>query len=296
VADAPAPAAHADPHAADAARLRAARARRRLAAGVQNALLLLTLAIILFPIGWIVMTAFKLPRDVYDVTVVFPPTLQNFVIAFQAPWNLGGKLVNSLVVSLVTVAIAVPVATLAAYAFSRFDFMLKRGMFLAILGTQFVPAVVIILPLYLLFRDLGILDTRTALVVINLAIVTPFAVWMIKGYLDAIPGESEEAALVDGASRIRVIFDIVVPMALPGMITAAVFCFILTWNEFIFALILTRENAVTLPVGLISFRTERGDWWELIAASGIIITVPMFLLALVIQRHFVKGMTMGAVR
>jgi multiple sugar transport system permease protein len=147
-----------------------------------------------------------------------------------------------------------------------------------------------------MFRDFGLLDSRFALIVINLAIVTPFAVWMIKGYMDAIPTDSEEAAMVDGASRVRVIFDIVVPMVLPGVITAAVFCFILTWNEFIFALILTRENAVTLPVGLISFRTERGDWWELIAASGIIITVPMFILALIIQRHFVKGMTMGAIR
>jgi multiple sugar transport system permease protein len=270
--------------------------RRRLARTVESAVLVLTLVIIVFPIAWIITTAFKLPRDVYDLSIVFPPTVNNFAIAFAAPWNLGHKLLNSVIVSGVTVAIAVPIATLAAYSFSRFDFFMKRGLFLMVLATQFIPAVVIILPFFLMFRDIALLDSRTGLVIVNLAIVTPFAVWMIKGYLDAIPAESEEAALVDGAGRLRVILDIVVPMALPGMITAAVFCFILTWNEFIFALILTRENAVTLPVGLISFRTERGDWWELIAASGIIITVPMFLLAMVIQRHFVKGMTMGAVR
>lgn len=270
--------------------------RRRLARVVETTILLITLAIIVFPIAWIITTAFKTPRDVYDLSIVFPPTVQNFVIAFNAPWNLGSKLVNSIVVSTVTVGIAIPIATLAAYSFSRFEFFMKRSLFLLVLATQFIPAVVIILPFFLMFRDVALMDTRTGLIIVNLAIVTPFAVWMIKGYLDAIPNESEEAALVDGASRVRVIFDVVVPMALPGMITAAVFCFILTWNEFIFALILTRENAVTLPVGLISFRTERGDWWELIAASGIIITVPMFMLALVIQRHFVKGMTMGAVR
>jgi len=271
-------------------------ARRRIARAVETTVLGVTLAVIVFPIAWIVTTAFKTPRDVYDLAIVFPPTIQNFIIAFNPPWNLGGKLLNSIVISTVTVAIGVPIATLAAYSFSRFEFLMKRSLFLLVLATQFIPAVVIILPFFLMFRDVALMDTRTGLVIVNLAIVTPFAVWMIKGYLDAIPNESEEAALVDGASRLRVIFDIVVPMALPGMITAAVFCFILTWNEFIFALILTRENAVTLPVGLISFRTERGDWWELIAASGIIITVPMFLLALVIQRHFVKGMTMGAVR
>jgi multiple sugar transport system permease protein len=275
---------------------RRARARRRIARLVETALLLATLAVIAFPIGWMILAAFKWPREVYELRLFFEPTLQNFVIAFNPPWNLGPKLFNSVIVASVTVLLAVPIATLAAYSFSRFDFLMKRGLFLLILATQFIPAVVIILPFYLMFRDFNLLDSRLALIVINLAIVTPFAVWMIKGYMDAIPTDSEEAAMVDGASRVRVIFDIVVPMALPGVITAAVFCFILTWNEFIFALILTRENAVTLPVGLISFRTERGDWWELIAASGIIITVPMFILALIIQRHFVKGMTMGAIR
>jgi multiple sugar transport system permease protein len=270
--------------------------RRRLARIAETIVLLVTLAVIVFPIAWIITTAFKTPRDVYDLSLVFPPTIDNFIIAFAPPWNLGSKLVNSIVIATATVVIGIPIATLAAYSFSRFAFLMKRSLFLLVLATQFIPAVVIILPFFLMFRDVGLMDTRTGLVIVNLAIVTPFAVWMIKGYLDAIPGESEEAALVDGAGRLRVILDIVVPMALPGMITAAVFCFILTWNEFIFALILTRENAVTLPVGLISFRTERGDWWELIAASGIIITIPMFLLAMVIQRHFVKGMTMGAVR
>jgi multiple sugar transport system permease protein len=282
--------------AAPGAPARAARRRRLIGRTVETALLLLTLVIIVFPIGWIILTAFKWPRDVYDLKLFFEPTLNNFVIAFQPPWNLGGKLLNSVIVAAVTVVIASPIATLAAYSFSRFDFLMKRGLFLLILATQFIPAVVIILPFYLMFRDFGLLDSRIALIAINLAIVTPFAVWMIKGYMDAIPPDSEEAAMVDGATRLRVIFDIVVPTVLPGVITAAVFCFILTWNEFIFALILTRENAVTLPVGLISFRTERGDWWELIAASGIIITVPMFALALIIQRHFVKGLTMGAIR
>jgi multiple sugar transport system permease protein len=119
---------------------------------------------------------------------------------------------------------------------------------------------------------------------------------MLKGFLDAVPTESEEAALVDGATRLRVILDIVVPMIWPGVMVTTVFCFVLTWNEFLFALILTREDAVTLPVGITRFRTERGDLWELIAAAGILISIPMFLLSSVIQRHFVRGMTGGAVK
>jgi multiple sugar transport system permease protein len=270
--------------------------RRPLWRVAEQAALLAVLWFVMFPIVWMAITAFKVARDVYDVSVIFTPTIQNFIIIFQPPWNLGSKFLNSLIIAGTTVLIAVPVATLAAYSFSRFDFLAKRGMFFLILATQFIPAVVIVLPFYLMFRDLLLLDTRTALIIVNLAIVTPFAVWMIKGYLDAIPVESEEAGMVDGASRLRIIWDIVVPMVLPGVLTAAVFCFILTWNEFIFALIITRDNAVTLPLGLTSFRTDRGDVWEYMAAAGIVTTIPIFIMALAIQRHYVRGLTAGAVR
>ncbi len=169
-------------------------------------------------------------------------------------------------------------------------------MFVMILATQFVPAVVIVLPFFLMFRDLGILDTRLGLIIVNLSIVMPFAVWMIKGFIDGIPMDTEEAALVDGSTRWQVIRNIVLPMAAPGIVTAAIFCFIIAWNDFLFALILTTNEAVTLPVGLALFKAEEGDLWNLLAAAGIIIMVPMFVLALIIQKHFVQGMTMGAVR
>jgi multiple sugar transport system permease protein len=258
--------------------------------------LLAVFLVIVFPVAWLVLTAFKLPRDVYEITWLFQPTAENFAIIFQPPWNLGRRIANSVIVAAATVAIAIPVATLAAYSFSRFDFFMKRGLFYLILATQFVPAVVIILPFYLMFRDLGLLDTRTGLVIVNLAIVTPFAIWMLKGFFDAVPVECDEAALIDGASRLAIVRLVVVPMAFPGVIVAAVFCFILAWNEFIFALILTRNDAVTLQVGLAGFRTERGDVWELMAAAGILITVPAALAATLIQKHFVGGLTGGAVK
>ena len=258
--------------------------------------LLLVFALIVFPVAWLVLTAFKLPRDVYEIKWLFDPTVENFLIIFQPPWSLGRRIVNSAVVAAATVGIAIPVAALAAYSFSRFDFLFKRGLFYAILATQFVPAVVIILPFYLMFRDLGLLDTRSGLVLVNLAIVTPFAVWMLKGFFDAVPVECDEAALIDGASRLAIIRLVVVPMAWPGVIVAAVFCFILAWNEFIVALILTRADAVTLQVGLASFRTERGDVWELMAAAGILITIPAAIAATLIQKHFVSGLTGGAVK
>jgi multiple sugar transport system permease protein len=277
-------------------RVSRARRGRRVWRVVEVSLLLLVLWLVLFPLFWMALTAFKQPRDLFGLTLFFAPTLDNFAAVFAPPWNIGRLALNSVVIASLTVAIAVPVSTLAAYAFSRFEMPGRSAMFFVILATQFVPAIVVVLPFYLLFRDLGLLDTVWALVVVNVAVVTPFAVWMIKGYIDAVPPESEEAAMVDGASRLRVLADVVVPMIWPGVLVASVFCFILTWNEFLFALILTRDDAVTLPVGIIKFRTERGDLWELIAAAGILITIPMFVLAALIQRHLVRGMTGGAVK
>lgn len=263
----------------------------------ERALLVFISLVALFPIAWMFLTAFKQPRDAYSISLDFQPTLQNFATVFAPPWNLGSMVLNSFIVAGTTVAIAVPCASLAAYSFSRFRRMRGRKiLFFLILSTQFIPAVVIVLPFFLMFRSLSLLDTRIALIIINLAIVTPFVIWMIKGFIDAIPTDSEEAAMMDGASRLRVIRDIVLPMAAPGILTSAIFCFILTWNEFLFALILTRRDAVTLPVGLVSFRTERGDLWELMSAAGVMITVPIFIMALLIQKHFTRGMTAGAVK
>ncbi len=274
----------------------AARRRKLLLQVLENGVLLVVAIIILFPIIWMVLTSLKPPVDVYRYTIFFNPTLDNFREVFGARWQIGLKVANSLVVAVGTVVIAIPMAVCAAYAFSRLQFRFKRAMFQWILLTQFIPAVVIVLPFYIMFRKLGMLDTYLALIVVDLAIVLPYAVWTIKGFIDAIPLETEEAALVDGATRLQLLWDVVVPMARPGILTAAIFCFILTWNEFLFALILTRTKAVPLSVGIVGFRMERGDLWELIAATGIIITLPMLFFALAIQRHFTKGMNLGAVR
>ena len=270
--------------------------QRKLFASLQVALIVIACAVMLVPIVWICLAAFKNHVDVYQLKLLFRPTLDNFSAVFAPPYELGAKLANSTIVALVTVLIAIPVATMAAYSFSRFHLAGQTTMLVIILATQFVPAVVIVLPFFVMFRDLGLLDSRLGLILVNLAIVMPFAIWMIKGFIDAIPQETEEAALVDGSSRLQVIANIVLPMAAPGLLTAGVFCFIIAWNEFLFALILTNKQAVTLPIGLALFKGEEGDLWNLLSAAGIIIMLPMFILALMIRKYFVQGMTMGAVR
>ena len=270
--------------------------RQRVWNAIQIALILVATFIMLVPIVWIFLAAFKNHIDVFQLKFFFRPTLGNFASVFEPPYHLGHKLLNSTVVALVTVLLAIPVATMAAYSFSRFRMRGETAMLVVILATQFVPAVVIILPFFVMFRDIGLLDTRIGLILVNLAIVMPFAIWMIKGFIDGIPLDTEEAAMVDGSNRLQVIRDIVLPLAAPGLLTAGIFCFIIAWNEFLFALILTNKNAVTLPIGLALFKAEEGDLWNLLSAAGIIIMAPMFVLALIIRKYFVQGMTMGAVR
>ena len=262
----------------------------------QVTLIVIAILVMLVPIAWIFLAAFKNHIDVFQLKILFTPTLENFRSVFEPPYYLGRKLVNSTIVAFVTVLIAIPAATMAAYSFSRFRMVGETAMLVVVLATQFVPAVVIILPFFVMFRDLGLLDTRLGLIIVNLAIVMPFAIWMIKGFIDGIPLDIEEAAMIDGSSRLQVIRNIVLPMAAPGLLTAGIFCFIISWNEFLFALILTNKDSVTLPIGLALFKAEEGDLWNLLSAAGIIIMVPMFVLALIIRNYFVQGMTMGAVR
>lgn len=250
----------------------------------------------LAPAVWIVATAFKPPRDTLSPSLWFTPTLQNFVAAFGPPYFLGSRLFNSMLVSFGTLVVSIPVATAAAYAFSRYRFPGGQVWLLGLLATQFVPGVMIIVPLFVMYRSLNLLDTKSAIIITNMSLVIPYATWMIKGFVDSLPIEIEDAAEIDGASRLQVIWYVVVPMAMPGIVTAAIFSFVVSWNEFFYALILSRENATTLPVALMSARTERGDAWEIMAVIGLAIIVPLIPISRLLQKHFASGLTSGALR
>ncbi len=276
---------------------RTRRRRRGMALRVVRIVTILAMSLLwLAPIAWIIATAFKSPSDVLSLDIFFTPTLENFRRAFGPNYMLGDRLWNSTIVTLGTLIVAIPVSTAAAYAFSRFRFPGGSIWPLGLLATQFVPSVMVIIPLFILFRSIGILDTPVALIGVNLSIVIPYAIWMIKGFIDALPMDMEEAAMTDGSSRFRAMIDVVVPVAMPGIVTATIFCFVVTWNEFFFALILTRDQSVTLPVSLMSARTDRGDAWEIMAVIGLTIMVPMMLISRMVQKHFLKGLTTGAVR
>ena len=257
---------------------------------------LLTLFFVIFPILWLALTSLKFPRDAFSTRIFFEPTLRNFTKLFADPWNFEPLVVNSIVISTATVLIAVPLATMGAYAFSRYRFRGSDLLLVAVLASQFLPGVVVILPFFIQFRNLGLLDTRTAIIIVHLSFAIPFATWLLKGFIDALPEEIEEAALVDGANEWKALRYVTVPLLMPGIVTAAVFTFILSWNEFLFAFILTKNKAQPMMVGLKGLVETFGIPWELLSAAGILIMAPIFILSLSIRRYFVEGLTMGAVK
>ena len=261
----------------------------------QQLLVVFIAVYVLIPIVWVFLGAFKTQVDIFRLTFFFKPTLQNFVIIFR-DYGLASAIRSSLIVSTFSVLIAIPVSVTAAYSFSRFRVFASQSLFFLVLATQFIPAVVIIIPYFLIARDLGLLDTHIALIIVNLSIITPFGVWMLTGFINAINPEVEEAALVDGSTRWQVVKNIVLPMIMPGILTTAIFCFILAWNEFLFALMISQTNMRTWPIVLALFSDETGVRWEYLCAASVIAMLPVFLLTLSIQKHFVTSMTMGAVR
>ncbi len=292
------------------------RFRQQSLKALETLALLVIIAFIMLPILWLALTSIKPREKAYSTDIVFRPTLDNFRVIFadytvimnegtdrergELGRDMFPSVVNSVVVSGATILIAIPLATLAAYAFSRYSFFGNGVLLVWILTTQFIPAIVVAIPFFTLFRTLEVfgsplLGTRLGLIIVNMSIVLPYAIWMIKGFVDALPGEIEEAAFVDGCNDFQILFFISLPLIRPGVLVASVFAFIMSWNEFLFALIIGREMR-TMQVALMTTRGALGIMWELMAAAGLVVMVPIFFLALFIRQNVVDGLTMGAVK
>ncbi len=283
------------PYAAPRARTRGL-TRRRLGMSLEVLATLAVIFFVAFPIVWIALASLKHQVDVYSTRLFFQPTLDNYRAIFAEPTLLGGKIWVSALVSFLTVAITVPLGAAAAYVLSRHTFRGRETLFLAILVTQFVPAVVVAIPFFTLFRTLNLIDTPIALVIVYLSFTLPYAIWMLRGFFDALPVEVEEASFIDGCNELQTLRHVTIPLVMPGILVSAVFAFISAWNEFFFALILTRTQSLTLPVGMMSISGPRGPEWEQLAAAGMIVMVPILVMSLFIRRYFVEGITVGAVK
>ena len=272
------------------------RARRRI---LWRFLLgLIVLIIFLFPVYWLFITAFKSPAEIFSRPPVWFPadgTFRAFAALFKG--NDYKAVINSLIIASVSTFFAMLLGTAAAYSLARFR---TGGDNLAIwiISQRMIPPIVIVFPVFLLFAWLGWIDNFVGLIILYTAFNLPYVIWMMRGYIEDIPIEVEESALTDGCSRWQALRKIVFPMARTGLFATAVFTFIFAWNEFVFALILTRklDNALTFPVLVTHYYGAQSTFWSKIAALSVLGTLPIFFAVATLQRFLVRGISMGAVK
>jgi multiple sugar transport system permease protein len=258
------------------------------------------LAFTLIPIYWILVTGFRPDAEVLTPELsLFPRsvTLGNYQ-GLIAKADIGRFLSNSVVVAIVSTLLSVGLALPAAYALERLPYpgKLADNVSLWVLSTRFIPPFAIALPLFIIFRDLRLLDTRTGLIIAHTIFSLPFALWILQSGFREVPLEIEEAARVDGCDRWQIFARIAVPLATPSIFCAAIFALLLSWNEFLFALLLTVNEASTLPLLVARFVTDRSLQWGSIAAAATIASVPVMLFLVFGQRYLVRGLTAGAVK
>jgi multiple sugar transport system permease protein len=266
--------------------------------------LVLMLIYTVVPMAWMLLTSLKTGF----AAMQFPPqwwpsepTLSNYMKLLD-PQNSVGQdflhyLWNSLYVSTATTIAALFVAIPAAYAFSRFRFPGRRFLFFAVLLRNMFPAVIFLVPLFILMRILGLVNTHASLILTYLTFGLPLAVWLLKVFYDNIPIQLEQAARIDGATRFQAFFFIVMPLSTPGIIATAIYSFIGAWNEYIYAYtFLSKNEQMTLPVGIQRFFAENTTDWPGLMAASFIMSVPVVVLFLVLQRYFVRALTEGAVK
>ncbi|GAA3562529.1 carbohydrate ABC transporter permease [Amycolatopsis ultiminotia] len=255
--------------------------------------------VFLFPTYWMFTTALKTPGEILSPKFdLFPSsaTLANFASALTKP-GFVTYLGNSLIVTLGAVLAALVVGVLAAIPLARFRFRGRKGFLLLILVAQLAPLSALFIPMYLLMRDLGLLNTLPSLLLVYFATSLPFTVWMLYGFVNGIPYDLEEAAMIDGCSRTGAFRRVTLPLLGPGLVTTSVFSFITAWNEFLFALVFMRDQSKqTLPVWLSSFRTAFSVDWGGVMAASVVYAIPALVFFLIVQRKLVSGMTAGAVK
>lgn len=299
---------------------------KRIAATVVIAYALITLV----PLIWIFMTGFKSPSDAiaYPPKLVAEPSLEGYCNLFTTrtrqtpeymaklppasslcdrvsrgrnmvvagPSNYIPRYVNSLVIAFGSTALSVVLGTLAAYAFSRFKVPLKDDLMFFILSTRMMPPIAVAIPIYLMYRELGLSDTRLGMILLYTSVNISLAVWLLKGFMDEIPREYEDAAMVDGYTRLQAFFKVVLPQATTGIVATAIFCLIFAWNEYAFAVLLTSGTAQTAPPFIPIIIGEGGQDWPAVAAGTTLFLIPIVVFTVVLRKHLLRGITFGAVR
>ena len=294
------------------------------------AVVILYAVITIVPLLWIGATAFKSPSDsiAYPPKVFFEPSLEGYVNLFTVrsrqtpefiaslppaetwyeklvrshnmviagPSKVVPRFLNSLIIGFGSTFLAVLLGTLAAYAFSRFRVPLADDQLFFILSTRMMPPVAVAIPIYLMYRELNLTDTRLGMILLYTAVNVSLAVWLLKGFIDEIPREYEEAALVDGYTRLQAFRKVVLPQAVTGIAATAIFCLIFSWNEYAFAVLLTSGDAQTMPPFIPFIIGEGGQDWPAVSAATTLFLIPIVFFTVVLRKHLLRGITFGAVR
>lgn len=302
------------------------RTSRRIAGAVVIAYALISM----LPLFWILATSFKTPPDSisYPPKVIFQPSLEGYCNLFTTrtrqtqeyvdalgpattlcdeitrkrnmviagPSNYWPRFVNSLVIAFGSTFLAVSLGTLAAYGFSRFKVPLADDLLFFILSTRMMPPIAVAIPIYLMYRELGLSDSALGMILLYTAVNVSLAVWLLKGFIDEIPREYEEAAMIDGYTRLQAFWKVVLPQATTGIAATAIFCLIFAWNEYAFAVILTSGSAQTSPPFIPTIIGEGGLDWPAVASGTTIFLVPILVFTILLRKQLLRGITFGAVR
>ena len=255
----------------------------------------MVIIISLFPIFWMGLVSIKQRVDVINIALRFKPTIENYITVFTK-YDFLRFLTNSVTVVVATTAISIFVGTLAAYGLARFRFKKREDVAFWILSMRMLPPMAVVIPFFIMGRYLRVLDTQLFLVIAYLGFNIPFAIWMMRGFIEDIPVSLEESAWIDGCSRFQGFLRIVFPSIFPGLAATSIFCFINSWNEFALAFFLTSFNSRTVPTIVNSFISVLGVLWGEMAAVGVISILPIVIFTMLVQNNLVKGMTMGAVK
>jgi len=266
--------------------------------------LALLLVFAVAPMVWMLLTSIKTQFAALQYPPEWwphSPTIQNYTRLLSPASDAGREfltyLLNSVVVSSATTILAVTFAVPAAYAFSRFRFPGRQTLFYAVLVRNMFPGVVFLIPLFVMMRALRLVNTEWSLILTYLTFGLPLSIWLLKGFYDNIPPQLEQAARIDGASRLQAFLRVVMPLSLPGIIATAIYSFVQAWNEYVYALtFLDDRDRLTLPVGLQRFFTEYATDWPGLMAAAFIMSVPVVVLFLILQRYFVRALAEGAVK
>jgi multiple sugar transport system permease protein len=259
------------------------------------ALVVISLAF-LFPFLWMVLVSFRNRVDVLQPGNIFAPvSLENYAALISS----GAIFVyfrNSAVVAVCTTILSLILGTLAAYGFARYNWKKREDRAFWVLSQKFLPAMAVVIPYFLMASLASLLDTQLILIICYTTFNIPFTIWMMRGFIEDLPMELEEAAFVDGCTRVQALRRIVFPLVLPGMTATAIFCIINSWNEFVFANFLTSIHAKTVPTSVMMYLSVSGVKWGEMAATGVLAVLPVLIFAICVQKYMIRGLTFGAVK